>query len=396
MGAAHAEDAGEKMFSFSGFGTIGMTNSSEKSADYVRIVDTPKGAGHSSATSASGESRLGAQVDGTFSDRLSGVVQVVSEYRPDGSYRPDIELAQLKFQVTPALDFRAGRMAIPWFVVSDYLKVGYAVPWLRAPSVVYRTAMSHYDGAETRYKFTVGGAALTAQALFGTTGTDIASNPAGGEATKLKLHNFTGLNLQGDYGASSARIGLMTSTMTLKNSGLAGIFDAYRAQGDTALATTYDANGSRTSYIALGYTYDPGNWFVQSEITKLFGSKSMVPMYTSGYVSGGYRFGNFKPYVTLGRFRTDSDTSIGSADPGVAAFGGAQVINALLGNGISSSHSTLSVGARWDFKDNMALKVQVDHTKNDAHSNGGLKNLQPGFIPGDSYRLISAAVDFVF
>lgn len=396
VNVAHAEDTGGKMFTFSGFGTLGLAHSSEKNADYIRIVDTPKGVGHSSAVSGSTDSRLGIQLDAHLSDRLSGVIQGVSEYRPDGSYSPQVELAHVKFQVTPALDLRVGRIAMPWFAVSDFIKVGYATPWLRSPNVVYRTAMSNYDGIETRYKFSVGEAAMTAQVLYGTAGTDIASNPAGGESTILKLHNVMGVNLQGDYGASSARIAAYTSTMTLKNSGLDSIFNAYRAQGDTALANTYDANGSRTSYIALGYTYDPGAWFVQSEITKLFGAKSMVPMYTSGYISGGYRFGSLKPYVTLGRFNVDSDTTIGSADPGIAAWGGFQGINALLGNGISTSHNTLSLGTRWDFKDNWDLKVQFDHTKNDENSNGALKNIQPGFVPGGSYNLISTAIDYVF
>lgn len=389
-------DKMKDIFSFSAFGTLGFTHSTERNADYVRIVDTPRGAGHSHSITISGETRLGAQLDMHFTDNLSAVVQGVSEYRPNGSFSPALELGHVKFQVTPGWEFRAGRMAIPWFMVSDYLKVGYALPWLRAPNVVYRTAMSHYDGVETRYKLNIEDVALTAQVLYGQAGTDIASNPSGGEKTKLTLNDFVGLTLQGDYGASTLRFGFFSSVMTLKNSGLDSIFNAYRAQGDVALAKTYDANNSRTHYITLGYTYDPGDWFVRGEVAKLFGTKSMIPMYTSGYVSGGYRFDDITPYITVGRFHQDTDTTIGNADPGIAAFGGAQLINALIGNGISNSHTTFALGARWNFWENWAFKAEYDHIMNDKNSSGGLKNLQPDFVPGRNYDLFSASIDFVF
>ena len=69
-------------------------------------------------------------------------------------------------------------------------------------------------------------------------------------------------------------------------------------------------------------------------------------------------------------------------------------LNELLG--VKLVQDTFTVGARWDFVRNAALKVQFEHTRIGAGSTGGLGNLQPGFRPGGSLNVISATIDFVF
>jgi hypothetical protein len=54
------------------------------------------------------------------------------------------------------------------------------------------------------------------------------------------------------------------------------------------------------------------------------------------------------------------------------------------------------VGVRWDFIRNAALKVQYQYLDLDDGSPGVLTNTQPGFEPGGSVNLFSAAIDFVF
>ncbi len=57
---------------------------------------------------------------------------------------------------------------------------------------------------------------------------------------------------------------------------------------------------------------------------------------------------------------------------------------------------TLSIGGRWDFMSNAALKLQYDHTRIGAGSSGVLINLQPGYQSGGTVNVFSAAIDFVF
>jgi hypothetical protein len=59
------------------------------------------------------DSRLGAQLDATLARHWSAVLQVVGEQGLDNSYRPRVEWANIKYQATPELALRVGRIALP-------------------------------------------------------------------------------------------------------------------------------------------------------------------------------------------------------------------------------------------------------------------------------------------
>src|ERR1700676_1032013 len=71
---ATAEDTGASMFSFSGFGTLGMVHSSETHADFATSVFAPNGAGYTEPWAANVDSKLGAQVTVHFTSQLSAIV----------------------------------------------------------------------------------------------------------------------------------------------------------------------------------------------------------------------------------------------------------------------------------------------------------------------------------
>jgi hypothetical protein len=58
--------------------------------------------------------------------------------------------------------------------------------------------------------------------------------------------------------------------------------------------------------------------------------------------------------------------------------------------------NTISVGTRWDFMQNVDIKLQYDHTRLGAGSTGLLVNAQPGLQRGGTLNVFSVAVDFVF
>ncbi len=86
--SVRADDSDAPMFSFSGFGTLGETHSSENKADFNTSLFKPGGAGYGNAWSAGVDSLIGAQVTANFTPQLSAVLQVVSAQIYDGSYRP--------------------------------------------------------------------------------------------------------------------------------------------------------------------------------------------------------------------------------------------------------------------------------------------------------------------
>ena len=165
---ARADDPGTPMFSFSGFGTLGVVHSSEDNADFTSSVFKPNGAGYSHTWSADVDSLIGAQVTANLTPQLSAVLQVISEQNYDNTYRPHVEWANIKYQFTPDFSVRVGRIVLPGFLVSDYRKVGYANPWVRPPLEVYSLVpITNNDGVDASYRLHFGEFTNTVQGAYG-------------------------------------------------------------------------------------------------------------------------------------------------------------------------------------------------------------------------------------
>jgi predicted porin len=146
--------------------------------------------------------------------------------------------------------------------------------------------------------------------------------------------------------------------------------------------------------------YDPGGWFAMVE----WGSgksHSAFGKRTAWYLSGGYRLDKVTPHITYAETKADRNTSepgltLSALPPSLAGPAASlnAGLNAILGAG--PSQKTVSVGARWDFAKNTALKLQFDHTRLGAGSPGTLINIQPGFQTGGKFNVFSATLDFVF
>ena len=91
------QDLAPSMFSLNGFGTLGVVHSSDNQADFVSNPAQPKGAGFTDSWSATPDTKLGIQLNAALTDRLSAVVQVMSQYQYDGTFRPDLEWGNVKY-----------------------------------------------------------------------------------------------------------------------------------------------------------------------------------------------------------------------------------------------------------------------------------------------------------
>jgi hypothetical protein len=140
--------------------------------------------------------------------------------------------------------------------------------------------------------------------------------------------------------------------------------------------------------------------------------KSVLGKRQAWYASGGYRFGAFTPYLTYAESKFKSNqsdsgitglpaivTGVNQIDIPVAGLnGGLEALNAGL-NGLLAGapiQKTVSLGVRWDFARNAALKLQYDHTDIGSGSTGTLDHALPGFKPGGGFEVFSATIDFVF
>jgi hypothetical protein len=349
--ATAAADADPPMFSFNGFGTAGVVHSSDNDADFVSNPAQPKGAGFTDSWSATPDTKLGIQLQVALLDQLSAVVQVMSQYQYDGTFRPDLEWANLKYQVTPDLSIRVGRIAIPTFMVSDSLNIGYALPFARIPLEVYaELPETHSDGVDGSYRMYLGGATNTVQAFLGGFSSNLPDQGT------YKTHDLWGIVDTIESGAAMLHFSYQTLRYDLSFSPGLRLVD------------------NPQQIVTIGAGYDPGKWYVTGELIRV--PDDVFGLFYGGYINAGRRFNQVTPYL-------------GYAKTGMIHAGS-------LGLPPFINQETATLGVRWDFMKDFDLKAQLDHTTRHGGINQYFINQQPGFQQSGVVEIFTLLVDFVF
>jgi hypothetical protein len=393
--AARAQDGGGPTWALSGFGTIGAVHASERNADYTASVLKANGAGATHSWSADVDSRLGAQLDVRLDRRWSAVLQVVSEQGLDNSYRPRVEWANVKYQVTPELALRFGRVNLPMFLTADYRKVGYIYPWVRPPVESYGALpFTSSNGVDATLRWSLGPVRNASQLFYGRD--DLALDaPLHAWARRI-----VGLSNTTDWGALSVRANILSAEVTTDiGDVLFDGFEAFGAEG-SAIARRYEIDHKHAGVASIGVNYDPGRWFLMGEASRNK-TTSLLGATRSVYASAGVRLGRFTPYLNVAQVRATSPTR----DPGLQTAGLPPALAAQAGQlngGLNFLLATIpqqtsqAVGVRWDLATNMALKLQYDRVTPRRGSRGTLINLAPAFRSGQTVQVASAALDFVY
>jgi hypothetical protein len=393
-----------------GFGTLGLVRSDQDHADVVaNTYLQPNGAGHTHRWDFGVDSKLGGQLDADFGGGLSAVLQVVAKHRYDNSWTPELEWANVKYQVSPMLSLRAGRTVSPTFMYSDTANVGYANPWLRGPQELYGLVpITHLDGIDLVWNTALGAATDTVQINFGgnsfnaVDGLDIEGSNAWIVSNTL------------EYSFVTARIGYLVVDLSFDSDDLDALTNGLAELGETLSAAGFADAGRRADLLADRYQVDdtpleilsaglrltPGNWLLLGEWARLTDA-GLLPRTRAWYLTAGYRLHRLRPYVTFAAL--DSNTSAPATIPlaGLPAPLAAAVtamddrLGAVLQTAAPSQHSW-TLGARWDLAASAAVKFEYQHVTLDDDSAGRFGNLQPDFRPGGAADLFTIAVDFVF
>jgi hypothetical protein len=394
---AWADETETPMVSFRGFGTLGVVHSSEDRADFTGAIFKARGAGFNGSWSTDVDSLIGAQLTAAPMPKLSAVLQVISEQDYANSWRPHVEWANLKYDVTPEWSIRVGRTLLPILMVADTAKVGFAFPWARPPIELYGLdPVTSSDGIDVSWRTTLDGGTNTLQATAGRwdskypSPNGISTSQTRGLVSLVDTYERGYLTLRVQYGR--ARISVPE---------LVPLFEGFRQFGPegAAIASRYNATDMLVQFSGVGASYDPGKWFAMGEWNQFLG-QSFLGRKSGWYVSGGVRLGKFTPYATFARATADNlhdpglDVSTLPPELAEAAIGLNAGLNATLSQ--KSVQHTVSLGARWDFAHNAALKVQFDRSRIGAGSTGTLENIQPDRPLGGKFNLFSASLNFVF
>lgn len=328
----------------SGFGTLGAVVTDTDQAQYRIDPRQPDGADTSASFGV--DSKLGLQANVRLNDTFSAVGQVLVSHRM--SDRPVVEWLYGEAALPYGFTLKLGRAVLPTFMVSDSRSVGYAAHWLRAPQEVYALyPASSLDGAFLEYRTTLGPVNLAAQFSAGQASVDMLLFGLDVTADVKQLRSLSVVAESGDW---LARVGRTTMSTTPQGLPVPPLDDAFTG---------------------VGVQYDNGRMVVMAEYAQRRNNTPGLFDSNSWYVSGGWRFGAWTPYLTVARF-----TPVGA------------------GYVITKKESTDAVGLRWDAMKGVALKAQLQDTRSGML---GFTGSTPAFFAEKpKVRVYSVAVDFVF
>ena len=349
--AAHADIT----TSFSGFGTVGGSFTSDSNYGYAHDASE-----YTKATNQFDiglESRLGLQGRVDFGSGFSVTAQEVFRERGNNEFDPGTEWLYVQYSPDSDLQIRAGRVVLPVFLYSDSRQVGYAAPWFRSPNEVYGEFPFNYvDGGQITWQKSLGRFSFTVQ---GTTGSTSGTFQSGTLTIVTNARDIFNESVSVTYGDFLVRIA--QTTLSSPNS--------------LPLTPTFTLNYvEHGTYLSAGAQYDNGRAVILGEWVN--SKQNPAPIFNepltaskSWYASAGWRFNKLLPLVTYGSVHEEQ--SILSTP---------------------YTKNSWSGSLRYDVVSNIALKAEVTR----ALGSDGLYYATTNTASDKHVNVYSIGADFVF
>ena len=374
--------------SIKGFGTLGIARSDTDDAQYVRDLSQPDGL--TKDWSGKIDSLLGLQANIKFSEQTEAVLQAVSRYRYDGTYTPELTWAFLRHDLSPEVSLRAGRLGTEFYMLADSRMVGYANLTVRPPPDYYGTLIfTYFDGVDVGATTAIGNGLVRGKLFLGRSPEDSAF--AGSLSWDLDGSLIVGGHLDYFTGPWQVRLGhsqvRFENEIPLNKVTVPTLGPTY-ASVFLANVPELSAKDTRSRFTSLGVVYDDGPLQLQGMFSHTTHESASFEDANAGYVVAAYRLGGFTPYLGYSQVKSKAK-SLASPPPYPFDAVAARVMS----TGHSDQH-TLFLGTRWDLRQNMALKAQVDWIRGSSSSVFPYRQETPEW-DGDM-TVFSLALDFVF
>lgn len=340
---------------FNGFLTVGATRSDSS-------IDSQDG----NITDDIGfdqDSRVGIQVSADINARMSITAQLLGTNRENDNFDASFDWGYVSYAVSEDFDIRGGKIKFPTFLVSDYIEVGYAYPWIRPPSEVYTSnPITAISGVDVLFRARLGVADLLVQPYFGTANDQDALVPQevlpalGLAPGTVKYEDFDAKNMAGINVALSGDIG------TLR----AGYLQT------EVSANTFGVQDDDVSFWSVGANLDWNNIIAYSEYFQrdIDGqANAFFPNQKGWYATLGYRIDRFLPHITFAQLLDDNSNN----DPGVGL-----------------EQDSVTLGLRYELGTGAALKLEAQRVEPKSGTRGLLME------PTNDINIYSIAVDVIF
>jgi len=309
------------------------------------------------------DTRVGIQVSADINPRMSVTAQLLGTNREDDNFDGSFDWGYISYNMTENLDIRGGKIKFPTFLVSDYIEVGYAYPWIRPPAEVYTSnPITAISGADVLFRLQLGPTDLLVQPYFGTANDQDALVPQevlpalGLSPGTVKYENFDAKDMAG------INVALSSEVATVR----AGYLQT------KVSASAFGVNNEDVSFWSAGANLDwynivaYGEYF-QRDIDGM--ANAFFPNQKGWYATLGYRIDRFLPHITFAQLLDDN----GNNDPGTGL-----------------EQDSLTLGLRYELGTGAALKIEAER----AEPKSGTRGL---FMePTDDINIYSIAVDVIF
>ncbi|APD85762.1 hypothetical protein BM527_06500 [Alteromonas sp. Mex14] len=319
-------------------------------------------------------SLIGVQLDYSLSNNLDFVGQFVYREQDEQNINSITQMAFLRYDVTPSWQVRAGRLAADIFHFSDTRDVSIAYPWVKVPTEVYGIVPARsLDGADIRYLKRYENFNLSVKGFWGKGESDFSSK----DFEPITFENLRTLGIEltaFDWSVALKHtrteadndnfdIAQVTSAVELLQpfwSGAADFSDSLRLR---------DATIQYTSLYANRYL---GDWEVSGELSHIDSESVALRPSFNGFLNISYLYG---AHTFYGLFSfAETDTYFLSEEqpefPIIPATAQLAIFVEEVASTLAHRQKSFSVGWRWDLKENLAFKAQIERSDIEARGTG--------------------------
>ncbi|MFC4698867.1 porin [Glaciecola siphonariae] len=322
------------------------------------------------------------QISGSVNENVTATAQLLARGNED--YNAEFEWAYLTYAIDDSSSISGGRLRLPLFRYSSSLDVGYSYHWITAPRSVYSVPFNNYNGL----RYDLNGYKGDLEYNVSLFGGEYSNEVSGGD---LEADKVFGITTEFTYNSFKARFVAGRGSNTLSIDAVDGTL-AQLSPIAPELADDLAMIDDSGLFLGAGFEFDNFDWFVSAEYTSVETKDSFSPKDIAWYVTAGKRIGSWTPHITYEA--RDGDHDFKFLDQ-VAAFP-EQFQPALLQAtaGLQSffmeDFSMLTVGLRYDWSTNIAIKGEVSRYDNKRDDNPADIN------PAEDTTLLNVSVNYVF
>ena len=319
-------------------------------------------------------SLIGVQFDYSLSRDLDFVGQFVYREQDEQNLGSITQMAFLRYDITPSWQVRAGRLAADIFHFSDTRDVSIAYPWVKVPTEVYGIVPARsFDGADISYLKPYRDFNLLIKAFWGQGESDFTRN----DYSPITFNDLRSIGIE--FVAFDWSIAFKHTQTEAKNDNGDTAFVATSVaqlqpfwNGATTFANSLSLRGATIQYTSVYLNRYLGDWEISGELSHIDSDSIALRHSLNGFVNLSYLYGAHTFYALYSFAKTDA-YYLSQEQPGFPINKSTSELATLVeevASTLAHHQHSFSLGWRWDLKENLAFKVQLERTDINARGSG--------------------------